>query len=377
MNSQQLINNTIKTIASLEVPHQQSIDVVAQRQSQLTKPKGALGKLEILPEFIAGVAAVPNPALHRKTIVIAAADHGVTEEEVSAYPKEVTEQMVKNFLRGGAAINVLARNFKIDVIVIDAGISISSPIQGSLIQSSLGKGTENIAIGPAMSYDKATETITRGIEIFNEAHSKNPIDIIGLGEMGIGNTTSAAALIAAISRRKPSTVVGLGTGISASQFERKIAVIERALDVNINAIKDAYQMNGPEKAIAFLAALGGFEIGILTGIALGAAAKRVPIIIDGVISGTAVLLASLATPYLKKFTIPSHMSPEPGHRVVLDMLDSRDPLLDLEMRLGEGSGAALAINLCDIACQLLTDMATFAEAAVSTIAPIRKIEGHK
>jgi nicotinate-nucleotide--dimethylbenzimidazole phosphoribosyltransferase len=381
MNSHNLINNTInstvKTIESLQVPHQQSRDSVVQRQSQLTKPEGALGKLETLSEFIAGVTGVPIPILHRKTIVVAAADHGVAEEGVSAYPKEVTPQMVRNFLQGGAAINVLADSFKIDVIVIDAGINIPSPIQGALVQASLGKGTKNIAVGPAMSYSKATETITRGIEIFNDVHSKRPTNIIGLGEMGIGNTTSASALIAAISRRKPSTVVGLGTGIDTLQFERKVMVIERALAVNVDIINDAHHMSGPKKAISFLAALGGFEIGILAGIALGAASNRVPIVIDGVTSGIAVLIANIIAPDLKKFIIPSHLSPEPGHKVVLDILDRGDPMLDLQMRLGEGSGAALAINLCDIACRLLSDMATFKEAAISTIDPIAEMKERK
>jgi nicotinate-nucleotide--dimethylbenzimidazole phosphoribosyltransferase len=301
----------------------------------------------------------------------------VAEEGVSAYPKEVTPQMVRNFLQGGAAINVLADSFKIDVIVIDAGINIPSPIQGALVQASLGKGTKNIAVGPAMSYSKATETITRGIEIFNDVHSKRPTNIIGLGEMGIGNTTSASALIAAISRRKPSTVVGLGTGIDTLQFERKVTVIERALAVNVDIINDAHHMSGPKKAISFLAALGGFEIGILAGIALGAASNRVPIVIDGVTSGIAVLIANIIAPDLKKFIIPSHLSPEPGHKVVLDILDRGDPMLDLQMRLGEGSGAALAINLCDIACRLLSDMATFKEAAISTIDPIAEMKERK
>ena len=377
MNSQQLIDNTVKEITYLQVPHQQSLDSVVQRQSQLTKPKNSLGKLEGLAEFIAGVAAVPNPTLHRKTIVVAAADHGVTEEGVSAYPQEVTKQMVKNFLQGGAAINVLADNFKIEVIVIDAGINISAPIDGQLIQANLGKGTNNIALGPAMSYAKATDAIARGITIFLESHMDSPTNIIGLGEMGIGNTTSAAALISAIGRRKPSTVVGWGTGINPSQFKQKVAVIEQALEVNKDAINAAHLIASPGKAISFLAALGGFEIGVLTGIALGAAANRVPIVIDGVISATAVLLANLVTPELKKFTIPSHLSPEPGHKIVLDLLGSVDPMLDLQMRLGEGSGAAIAINLCDIACRLLNDMATFAEADVSTIKPVVKIEEHK
>jgi len=377
MNSQLLINTTIKKIASLRVPHQQSIDAAVQRQSQLTKPEGALGKLETLAEFIAGVAAVPNPTLHRKTIMLAAADHGVSKEGVSAYPQEVTEQMVKNFLEGGAAINVLANSFKIDVRVIDAGINISSPIQGRLVQASLGKGTNNIALGYAMSYAKATDAIARGIEIFLKVHAENPTNIVGLGEMGIGNTTSAAALISAIGRLKPATVVGWGTGINPSQFNTKVAVIEQALDVNKDLIDDAHLMTNPEKGISFLSALGGFEIGILTGIALGAAANRVPIVIDGVISATAVLLASLVTPSLKNFTIPSHLSPEPGHKIVLQMLEHKESIFDLQMRLGEGSGAALAINLCDVACRLLNDMATFAEADVSTRSPAAKTEEHK
>jgi nicotinate-nucleotide--dimethylbenzimidazole phosphoribosyltransferase len=285
--------------------------------------------------------------------------------------------MVKNFLEGGAAINVLANSFKIDVRVIDAGINISSPIQGRLVQASLGKGTNNIALGYAMSYAKATDAIARGIEIFLKVHAENPTNIVGLGEMGIGNTTSAAALISAIGRLKPATVVGWGTGINPSQFNTKVAVIEQALDVNKDLIDDAHLMTNPEKGISFLSALGGFEIGILTGIALGAAANRVPIVIDGVISATAVLLASLVTPSLKNFTIPSHLSPEPGHKIVLQMLEHKESIFDLQMRLGEGSGAALAINLCDVACRLLNDMATFAEADVSTRSPAAKTEEHK
>ncbi|MBM4409951.1 MAG: nicotinate-nucleotide--dimethylbenzimidazole phosphoribosyltransferase [Chloroflexi bacterium] len=324
-------------------------------QDRLTKPPGALGRMESLATRIAGITAQERPHLDRRLVVVAAGDHGVTAQGVSAFPAEVTAQMVANFLAGGAAINVLAHHAGARVRVVDAGVRGETPDHPDLLRLRLGPGTDNISRGPAMTHALAERAIAEGIALFDRERATEGVDIVGLGEMGIGNSTSAAAIIAAVTGLPPRTVTGRGTGVDDAHYELKVAAIESALHVN-----------NPDRAdgIALLATLGGFEIGVLAGAYLAAAAARVPAVIDGVISGAAALVAGAIAPEAAESFLASHLSVEPGHMATLEYL-RLEPVLDLNMRLGEGSGAALAISLCVAACRLLDEMATFDEAGVS------------
>lgn len=327
----------------------------AARQAQLTKPPGSLGRLEALATRIASITGHPRPRLERRLLVVAAADHGVAARGVSAYPTEVTRQMVANFLAGGAAINVLARHAGARVIVVDAGVA-GDPIESdALLRLDLPRGTNDITEGPAMSRADAERAVAAGIELVGREAEGVGVDIIGAGEMGIGNSTAAAALVAAVTGLPPSTVTGRGTGIDDARFEAKLAAVRRAVEVNAPAADDG---------IGLLASVGGFEIGVLAGLYLGAAARRVPAVIDGVISGAAALVAQAIEPRVVASLIAGHRSVEPGHHATLEHL-GLEPILDLELRLGEGTGAALAITVCVAACRLLDEMATFDEARVS------------
>jgi nicotinate-nucleotide--dimethylbenzimidazole phosphoribosyltransferase len=318
-----------------------------------TKPRGSLGRLEELAARIAGVRGFPVPARTRAAAVVAAADHGVAAESVSAYPQEVTAQMLANFAAGGAAINVLAREAGARLIVVDAGVAVpfSHPDVRSL---RFGPGTANATQGPAMSRARALEALDAGVAIAEELR-RDGFGIVAIGEMGIGNTTSAAALCACLLPADAIRVCGRGTGIDDSGLERKIAAVTRSLAVN------SFDRDDP---VGVLAALGGFEIALLVGVILGAAAERLPVILDGFITGSAALVAARLAPASVDAMIAAHRSPEPGHDLVLGAL-GLVPVLDLDMRLGEGSGAALALPLITSAVALLTDMATFADAGVT------------
>ena len=328
-----------------------------ERQGMLTKPAGSLGRLEELAIRIAGITGESRPHLDRRLIVVAAADHGVAARGVSAYPAEVTRQMVANFLGGGAAINVLAAHAGARVRVVDAGVA-GDPIEdvsGVLLRLGLPGGTADITQGPAMSLEDAERAIAGGIGLLEAERSGEGVDIVALGEMGIGNSTAAAALIAASTGRPPRSVTGRGTGVDDARFETKVDAVARALEVNRPDAGDG---------IGLLASVGGFEIGVLAGLYLGAAARRVPAVIDGVISGAAALVARAIEPRTVEVMIAGHLSLEPGHQATLEQLQL-EPILDLRLRLGEGSGAALAITVCVAACRLLDEMATFEEARVS------------
>ena len=344
-----------RTIAAI-APH--DLDAAAQaaaRQATLTKPPGSIGRLEAVAERIAAITGQPRPRLEQRLIVVAAGDHGVTARGVSAYPSEVTAQMVGNFLAGGAAINVLASHAGARVRVVDAGVRGETPEHPDLFRLRLGPGTEDISRGPAMSRALAERAVAEGIALFERERDGEGVDIVALGEMGIGNSTSAAAIIAAVTGHAPRTVTGRGTGVDDAHFELKVAAIERALQVNQPDHTDG---------IGLLAALGGFEAGVLAGAYLAAAAAHVPAVVDGVISGAAALIAGAIAPEAVESFVASHLSVEPGHLATLEHL-RLEPVLDLNMRLGEGSGAALAISLCVAACRLLDEMATFDEAGVS------------
>jgi nicotinate-nucleotide--dimethylbenzimidazole phosphoribosyltransferase len=317
-----------------------------------TKPRRSLGRLEDLACQIAAVRGVAVPPLPTAAVVVMAADHGVSEEGVSAYPSEVTGQMLANFAAGGAAINVLARQAGARLLVVDLGTR-GAPVPG-VLERRVGPGTANFTRGPAMSRAQAEQALDAGIAVA-AALADEGVDLIALGEMGIGNSTAASALTAALLALAPEEVTGRGTGIDDAGWRRKVDAVHRGLAAN---------HPDPADPLGVLAALGGFEIAGLAGVALGAAARRVPVLVDGFIAGVAALVAARLAPPLAGHLIASHRSVEVGHRAVLAALGTR-PLLDLDLRLGEGTGAALALPLVEAAVRLLHEMATFSGAGVS------------
>jgi nicotinate-nucleotide--dimethylbenzimidazole phosphoribosyltransferase len=304
-----------------------------------TKPRGSLGRLEELAIRVAAIRGAATPGRLRAAVVVAASDHGVAGEGVSAYPQEVTRQMLANFSGGGAAVCVLAREAGASLRVVDAGV---------------GTPTGNIADGPAMSRADALGWIERGIALAREL-AEQGVGVVALGEMGIGNTTAAAALSAALLPAEPCSVCGRGTGVDDAGLARKVDVVGRALHAN------PIQTGDP---VGALAALGGYEIAALVGLALGSAAERQIVLLDGFITAGAALVAARLQPSAVDAMLAAHLSPEPGHRLVLDAL-GLEPLLDLRLRLGEGSGAALALPLVHASLAVLADMATFESAGVT------------
>ncbi len=343
------------TVRAIQPPDENARRAALARQDQLTKPQGSLGRLEALSIQLAGITAQPRPRLLQPVIVTMAADHGIARQGVSAYPSEVTPQMVLNFLHGGAAINVLARHVGARVAVVDMGVAADLPSHPDLIEKKIAKGTRDFSAEPAMTLAEAERAVEAGIEIVTREIDPSAADIIGTGDMGIGNTTASSAIVATITRRPVPEVTGRGTGVDDAGLARKIAVLERAL---------AARCPDPEDAWDVLNKVGGFEIGGLAGVMIGAAARRVPVVIDGFISGAAALIACGLAPTVQPYLIAAHRSVEIGHRAALEHL-RLDPLLDLDLRLGEGTGAALGISLCLAACKILDEMATFGEAGVS------------
>jgi nicotinate-nucleotide--dimethylbenzimidazole phosphoribosyltransferase len=318
-----------------------------------TKPRGSLGRLEQLACEVAAVRRTPNPGRLSGAIVLAAADHGFAREGVSAYPQAVTGQMLANFASGGAAVAVLARETGASLVVVDAGVV--TPVRDAGIRSlRVGAGTANATEGPAMTREQAVEAVTAGIAIADELADAG-VGVVALGEMGIGNSTSASALAAILLPVDPALVCGPGTGLDPNGVARKVVVVRRAIAVNASDTADP---------LGVLAAVGGFEIAFLVGVALGAASRRVVVVLDGFITGAAALVAARLAPPVAEAMIAAHISPEPGHALVLEAL-GLDPLLELGLRLGEGSGAALALPLVRCALAVLADMATFGEAGVT------------
>lgn len=324
------------------------------RQARLTKPAGSLGRLEELSIQLAGIQGKTIPQIRHKAVIVMAADHGVVAEKIGNWPQEVTGQMVYNFLAGGAAINVLARQTGARIIVVDMGVASQLEPNPQLLSRKVAPGTRNIVLGPAMTDEQAIQAVETGIKLVNDEVGKG-LDIVGTGDMGIGNTTSSSAICAVMMGRPISEVTGRGTGISDEQLAHKTEVIKRALAVNRPDAKQPLEV---------LAKVGGFEIGGLAGVMLGAAANRIPVVIDGFISGAAALIATGLAPGLQDYLIAAHVSAEAGHRLLLKHLGLK-PLLDLEMRLGEGTGAALGIFLSETAVRTLEEMATFGDAGVS------------
>lgn len=324
------------------------------RLDRLTKPLGSLGRLEALAKQIVGITRQLRPTVEHKVIITMAADHGVVEEGVSAYPQAVTGQMVYNFLRGGAGINVLARHVGARVVVVDIGVATDLALHPDLVVKKMGYGTRNLAKGPAMTKEEARRAIEAGREIV-VGQIERGADLVGTGDMGIGNTTASSAIAAAMTGQPVTVVTGRGTGIDDAIYKKKLAVIQRALDVN---------HPDPAEPLDVLAKVGGFEIAGLVGVILGGAQARRPVVVDGFISGAAALIATALEPCVRGYLIASHRSQEPGHRIMLEQLDLQ-PLLDLDLRLGEGTGGALAMSLVEAACKVLNEMATFEEASVS------------
>ncbi|HYR60513.1 MAG TPA: nicotinate-nucleotide--dimethylbenzimidazole phosphoribosyltransferase [Nitrospiraceae bacterium] len=324
------------------------------RLDRLTKPIGSLGRLEELAARYIMITGEMKPKVPRGAVFTFAADHGVTVEGVSAYPSAVTPQMVFNFLRGGAGVNVLARHVGVEVRVVDIGVAFDFGAVPGLIHKKVMPGTKNLLVESAMSHTEAEQAIHVGIELATEA-AQQGIGLVGTGEMGIGNTTASSAIAAVMTRRPVSEVTGRGTGIGDASLAHKIDVIQRALD--------RHRLDS-KSAIEVLTKVGGLEIGGLAGLMLGAAAARVPVVLDGFIAGAAALIAVGLQPHCKDYLIASHRSVERGHQAILEHLGLK-PLFDLDLRLGEGTGTCLGMSLVFAAIKIFTEMATFDEAGVS------------
>lgn len=347
----QRLNETVSKIERIDYS---LAEKTQKRLDNLTKPQGSLGRLEELAKQVVEITKNENPPVKNKVIFTMAGDHGVVKEGVSAFPAEVTAQMVYNFLRRGAGINVLAEHTGARVVVADMGVATDLNPHPELIVKKVDYGTKNILSGPAMTKDQAIKSVETGIEIF-EAELPKGIDIAGTGEMGIGNTTPSSAIAAVITGEAVEDVTGRGTGIDDETFTHKVEVIKKVIEVNKPV---------PEDAIDVLYKIGGFEIGGLVGVILASASKRVPVVIDGFISGAAGLIAYQLEPKVRDYMIAAHCSVEQGHKIILDYIGLK-PLLDLDLRLGEGTGAALGMSIVEAAIKILTEMATFQIASVS------------
>ena len=332
-----------------------SLDATQLRLDNLTKPKESLGRLEEFAKRIVAITGRRNPSLAKKVIITMAGDHGVTEEGVSAYPSAVTAQMVYNFLRGGAGVNVLSRHVGAEVVVVDIGVGEELEAHPDLIIKKIAKGTQNFAKGPAMTREQAIKSIETGIEIVEKIIKEKGVDIIGTGEMGIGNTTPSSAIAAVFTGKPIQDVTGRGTGIDDATYIRKVNVIQKAIEVN---------KPNPKDPIDVLAKVGGFEIGGLVGVTLAGVANKIPVVIDGFISTAAGLIAVEMKPEVKDYIFSAHASVEIGQRWILERM-GLTPILNLNMRLGEGTGAVLAMSLIDAGVKILNEMASFDEAGVS------------
>ncbi len=345
-----------KTIDSITPQDAEWRAKAEERLCKLTMPQWALGRLMDLAIDLAGITRSLNPPVRERTIVVMAGDHGVAAEGVSKYPQEVTLQMLANFAAGGAGVNALCRTCGDRVVVVDMGVAGDTSemvASGQVLARRIGSGTDNMAVGPAMSREDAVRSIEAGIEIAYELASST--DIFGAGEMGIANTTPSSAIIATLDSSNAVAVAGRGTGLDDDQLRRKIEVIERSLATN---------RPDREDGLDILSKVGGFEIGGIAGLMLGAASLRKPMLVDGFISTAGALIACKLAPSAADYLIAAHSSAEQGHQIALRLL-GKEPLLDLGLRLGEGTGAALAMNLVDAAARVLTEVATFEDAQVS------------
>lgn len=348
-----LITDTVEAIAA---PAKEAEDAARARQDVMTKPRGSLGVLEEISVRLSGLAGTcPPPVPAPVAVTVFAGDHGVHAQGVTPWPQEVTAQMVENFLAGGAVVNAFAAQIGADVTVVDVGVAADLSQAPGLQARNVAHGTADMTTGPAMTADQARRAVETGIEIAGRLVADGYRCLV-TGDMGIANTTASAALIAAYTGRDPAEVTGRGTGVDDTTHARKIDVVRRALARN--------GLPGDAGPLDVLAAVGGLEHAALAGYILGAAAHRVPVVLDGVIAGSAALAAFALAPAAVSACVAGHRSAEPGHAAVLEHLRLR-PLVDLELRLGEGTGALLAVPLVQSAVRALRDVATFDSAGVT------------
>ena len=343
-----------KTIEMIPTPDEEIKQKALERLVNQARPAGSLGVLEDISARLAAIAGSIDVKLNNKIIVTCAGDHGVVEEGVSLFPQEVTLQMVDNFVNGGASINALGRHVGATVRAADLGVNHDFDPSLPIFHKKVRKGTSNMAIGPAMTREEAIRSIESGIEIVNELFGEAPVDILGTGDMGIGNTTPSSAIVAAISGIPVEELTGRGTGIDDGGLKNKIEVIKRALEVN---------RPDPEDGIDVLSKVGGFEIGGLAGLVIGAASKGIPVVCDGLISTAGAMIACKIAPKTKEYLFASHRSVEAGHKYMHKWL-GLEPILDLNFRLGEGTGAALTIGLLEAATRILAEIKTFEEVNI-------------
>jgi nicotinate-nucleotide--dimethylbenzimidazole phosphoribosyltransferase len=347
------MNNLQEVLKNIKPVDQSRSNAIQAQLDNLTKPQGSLGRLEELAKKYCLITGKDRPTIRNKIIFTFAGDHGVTEESVSAFPKEVTPQMVLNFIRGGAGVNVLAKHAGARVIVVDMGVDYEfEPVDGLEIRK-IARGTKNMTKGPAMTRDEAERAVLAGIELVEKY--KSGLDLLGTGDMGIGNTTPSSAIVSVITGTDPEKVTGRGTGIDDQSLKNKVAIIKKAIAVN---------RPDPKDALDVLAKVGGYEIAGIAGLVLGAALYRIPVVIDGFISTAGALIAAELNPLSKGYMIAAHQSVEIGHRKMLEHME-QIPLLDLNLRLGEGTGAALGMSLVEAGVKILGEMATFAAAGVA------------
>lgn len=349
--SSEIINGIIN---SIRPSNKKIFSDILEYQNSLTKPEGSLGILETLSAQVASIRNSYHPTCEKKTAILMVSDHGVAIEGVSAYPQTVTQQMLLNFSTGGAAVNVFANSVGCKLRIVDIGTNSNDNVIKNVHVDKISKGTQNMLKGPAMTRREAELGIEKGIMHFL-IEFENKIDLLAIGEMGISNTTASSAITSVLCERKPIEVTGPGTGLNELGLKRKISVIEKSIETN--------QPN-PNDPIDVLSKLGGFEIAGLVGVILAAVSKQIPVILDGFITGVAGLVAVKINPLCKDFLIAGHLSTEPGHIIILNSLDLR-PILQFNLRLGEGTGAILSMQIIDVACKILSQMATFDSANVS------------
>jgi len=346
-----LLTETLSRIVPVDLT---LLAAAQQKLDNKTKPLGSLGLLEEFARRVAAIRGTLTPESAKKVIFTFAGDHGVVEEGISAFPKEVTPQMVLNFLNGGAGVNVLARHAGVEVRVVDIGVDHYFGLVPDLITRKVANGTRNFTKGPAMTREQAIDALEIGITLANAAAAEG-VSMLGTGEMGIGNTTPSSAIIAAFSGLSVRELTHRGTGINDASLERKIQVIEQGLTINCP---------DPTDPIDVLAKVGGFEIAGIAGLILGGAASRLPVVVDGFISTAGALIASELNPHVREYLFAAHQSVEVGHRAMLERI-GLEPILDLKLRLGEGTGAALAMGLVEAGVKVLNEMATFEQAGVT------------
>lgn len=352
-------NKLLSCIEKIETPDSAVRKAALERLKNQARPAGSLGVMEPVSARLAAIAGAIDVRLKRKVIVTCAGDHGIVEEGVSRFPQEVTAQMVYNFVNGGASISVLARHAGAEVRVADIGVNFDFEPDISIFHKKIAKGTANFARGPAMTRDQAVASLVAGIEIVDELMDEKKVDMLGTGDMGIGNTSPSTAIIAAFSGMPVAKLTGRGTGIDDNGLKQKISAIEQGLLVN---------RPDPDDPIDVLSKVGGFEIGALGGLVIGAAAHGIPVVCDGLISTAGALIACGIAPAAREYLFASHRSEEIGHQYMHERL-GLSPLIDLGFRLGEGTGAALAMELLDAATRILADIKTFGEVGITNANP--------